>query len=602
MSVPATESRLDRYDLLLLLLVSAGLFGCGIVFGGELLWSEAIVPQTARTLRQSERWLIPERAGGPWLEGAPLAQWITVLLWSLIGGSERAWTARLPSLFAACGTVLLTASLAARWFGRSIGLLSGLVLATCSQVAGQAWRADESSLLTCLVTAALTLFARAELPGRPKDLPGRGTWPEWLGARPLRTLAFFVMLGATNLTGPLWLGPLCALVPIGAYLLWNWDAQRWARIAWLWGWLLAGAIALAWPLAVAMRIPDAWQFWEFDWQVRWSGEENGTGSLLVKPFWFYLACLPWVLAPWSLFIPAGVWMTRHEALAERYSPQRFVWCWGMSWPLLASVAPGKSLAYLLPSLPAWSILMSFGLLWLRDRIVEWPDQARRPWPLMVVVVLPLTCWLWLARSAVGGWRGAPLWLWLCPPMAAWCVWNLRQSNFQQTARAMFGSLALLYVVGFAESGWRRDPRVRADATLLRQIPQLLPTGAKVCVDMSLGTARGSWCELLLGDRSIPLLNLTFLPSLELPAREALVLTDGRNRVLLDQFGESALVQDSDPNDANSLKLYRVIRRESAHAVANGVRVTPLQAKYPVLGPYLDAQTPMHAQSEREIRR
>jgi 4-amino-4-deoxy-L-arabinose transferase-like glycosyltransferase len=602
MSTPAAESRLDRRDLSLLLLVSAGLFGCGICFGRELLWSEAIVPQTARSLVHSKSWLIPERAGGPWLEGAPLAQWIMAMLWSLFGGEGQAWTARLPSLLAACGTVLLTASLATRWFGRVIGLLSGLLLATSSQFAGQAWRADESSLLTCLVTAALTLFAHAELPGRPKDVPWCGTWPEWLGARPFRTLAFFVLLGATNLTGPLCLGPLCTLVPVAAYLLWNWDARQWERIAWLWGWLLAGLIALAWPLAVAMKIPEAWQFWEFDWRVRLSGEDAGTGSLLVKPFWYYLACLPWGLAPWSLVVPAGIWMTRHEALAERYSAQRFVWCWAMTWPLLASLVPGKSIAYLLPSLPAWSILMSFGLLWLRDRIVEWPDWARRPWPMMVVVVFPLTCWLWLARAAVGGWRGAPLWLWLCPPIAAWCVWNLRQSNFQQTARAMFGSLMLLYVVGFAESGWRRDPCIRADAALLRRIPELLPTDAKVFVDMSLGTARGSWCDLLLQDRSIPLLNLTFLPSVELPAREALVLTDGRNRVLLDQFGESALVQDSDPTDANSLKLYRVIGREAARTVAGRVRVTPLQAKYPVLGPYLDATRPMHAQSDREIRR
>ena len=137
MSTLAGETRLNRRDYALLSLFCAGLFGLGMLNGGELSWSEAVVPQTARTMLGDGDWMIPKRGRAPWLEGAPLAQWLTAAMWSLLGGEGRVWPMRLPSLLCSIGTVLLTASLATRWFGRACGLLSGLTLATASQFARQ---------------------------------------------------------------------------------------------------------------------------------------------------------------------------------------------------------------------------------------------------------------------------------------------------------------------------------------------------------------------------------------------------------------------------------------------------------------------------------
>lgn len=591
MSTPAGETRLDRRDYLLLSLFCTGLFGLGMFNGGELAFSEAVLPQTARSLLSEGDWMIPRRGGAPWLEGAPLAQWLTAMMWSLFGGDGRVWPVRLPSLLCSLGTVLLTTALAGRWFGRVSGLLSGLSLATASQFAGQAWRANDVSLLTLLVTAALALFARCELPRAESVESRRDVWPVWIGRRSVRWLCLFLLLGATNLTGPLWLGPMCVGIPIAGFLVWNWDAGRLQRFGWVWGWLAAISLGMLWPLLVAARYPGAWEFWAFDFRVRLWGEDAGFETAIAKPVWYYAAILPWVLAPWSLVVPAGIWRTRHEALAERYSPQRFVWCWAMLWPVFASLIPGKSPQYLLPSLPAWCMLASFGLLWLRDRIREWPAWSLRPIALTAVIVLPLTVWLWLARTAIGGRQGAPLWLWLCPPVAAWCVWNLHRLEFYRVAQAMFLSLAVLYAVSFTESGVRREPQLRAEATFLRQVRESVPAESELFLDMSLGGAKGCWCQFLLGERAIPLHNLTFLSASGATDRELFVVTDGANRVLLDRLGEVMPMLDSGGANDPALMLYRLTRDPHvSHTATTSPDISPMQAKYLSLGPYLESGT------------
>ncbi len=591
-------TRLEPRDIGLLSLFCGLLFGAGLVCGGELSWSEAIVPQTARTMLEGGDWLVPKRGGGPWLEGAPLAQWLMASVWSLFGGERHVWLARLPSVFCAFATVLITAHLGATWFGRTAGVLSGLILATTSQFAGQSWRANDVTLLTFLVTVSLALFTRVELArdGETARL-GRGLWPKLLGARPVRVLLLFALLGATNLTGPLWLGPACVAVPIVGFLLWNWDALRVERYVWLWGWLLAAVIGAAWPLSIAAQFPDAWDFWSFDLSMRLMGEDAGFSAAVAKPMWFYAAILPWMLAPWSVVVPAGIWMVRHEALAERYSPQRFLWCWAGLWPLVISLISGKHPHYLLPSLPAWSLLAGLGLLWLRNRIREWPEWACRPWPLGAILVLPLAVWLRLSHAAIGGWHGAPLWLSLCPLVAAICVWSLRRDDFSRAARTIFASLALLHVVGFWESGTRREPQLRADAAFLKHVRSAVPDSAALVLDMSIGGAKGSWCQFLLGERATPVHNLTFLPEATEPDRDAYVVTDGTNRVLLDRFGSVMLMLNSSSANEPSLMLYRLAWRADSPRLTSRTReISPMQSKFQSLGPYLEPRLRIGASS------
>ena len=77
------------------------------------------------------------------------------------------WLVRSELAVAIIVGALLTALLATRWLGKPLGLAAGLLQLTCLYALG--WPTElkpVESLVTVLVTAAMTLFARANIPGR----------------------------------------------------------------------------------------------------------------------------------------------------------------------------------------------------------------------------------------------------------------------------------------------------------------------------------------------------------------------------------------------------------------------------------------------------
>src|SRR5206468_1855650 len=131
--------------------------------------------------------------------------------------------------------------------------------------------------------------------GGPLGFHGRGgaILRGFVGTRPWSVLAFFVLLGMTNLAKGLVFGTVIVLAPVGIFLLWNF---RWASITrylWLWGWLAFAAVALPWPLLVVYSgWGDAVDVWRFDLFGRLN--QNYLG----EPWWYYFMCLLWVPQPW----------------------------------------------------------------------------------------------------------------------------------------------------------------------------------------------------------------------------------------------------------------------------------------------------------------
>ena len=69
-----------------------------------------------------------------------------------------------------------------------------------------------------------------------------------------------------------------------------------------------------------------------------------------------------------------------------------------------------------------------------------------------------------------------------------------------------------------------------------------------------------------------------------------VVTDGMNRVLLDRLGEVMPMLDSGGTNEPALKLYRLTRNPNTPPAALIAKpnISPLQAKYSSLGPYLES--------------
>lgn len=167
---------------------------------------------------------------------------------------------------------------------------------------------------------------------------------------------------------------------------------------------------------------------------------------------------------------------------------------------------------------------------------------------------------------------------------------------------MYLSLAILYAVGFIESGLRREPQLRAEAMFLRQVRTAVPAESELFLDMSLGGAKGCWCQFLLSERAIPLCNLTFLNTEGATGREVFVVTNATNRVLLDQQGEVTPMLDSGGSNEPALKLYRLTRDPNVPmAITAKPNISPLQAKYSSLGPYLESGTQIGSRSTKSWR-
>ena len=365
----AAKGRLRRADYLWLGLFCFALFGYAMVGGRPLTMHEAVLPQSAREMLADGDWVVPKSGGRPWLERPPLPQWITVAVAGLLGGTDREWAVRLPPALMGTAVVFLVAWMAAGWFGRTVGLLSGLLLATMFEFTSYAWLAEQDIFLCALVALAIALFARAEFirtPDPPR-VPGG-----FLGARPWPVLAFFLGLGLTNLVKGVLFGPAMVLIPLAGFLLWNADRRQIARYVWLWGWLLCVAIAVVWPVAAWFRYPDVLELWRFDHL----GRLSGAYTAINKVPWYYLATLPWEMAPWTLFAVLGLWTSAGRAFHERNSPERFLWCWAVLPVAVFSLPAGKHHHYMLHVLAPWAMLGALGLVQFRDWIFARPEWAR----------------------------------------------------------------------------------------------------------------------------------------------------------------------------------------------------------------------------------
>ena len=183
---------------LMTLFLTFGFFFAGL--GGYDLTApdEPRFALVAREMLTDNHWVLPHRNGAPYPDKPPLFFWTIAAFSALTGGTVNAWTARLPSAFAAALILLLM------WrFSRekenhgSLPVLTVLILMSCAKFFFQARIAQIDMLLCLWTTLALTTGYDA-MTGKPYS-------PFWLG----------IFLGLGILTK----GPVGYLVPVGAMTL-----------------------------------------------------------------------------------------------------------------------------------------------------------------------------------------------------------------------------------------------------------------------------------------------------------------------------------------------------------------------------------------------
>ncbi len=509
MSAPATDlPRLRGADYLLLTAVSVLLFGYALVESRCLTMHEAVLPQNSREMMIDHDWLIPKYGFQPWLERPPLPQWITVGFASLVGHCDREWIVRTPVVVLGIVVVLLTGWMTSLWYGRTIGLLSGLVLATMWEFYTYSSDSEADMFLCAIVTGAVALFVYLEFcrrgvtgdsPSPPAPLPSgergeegplsqgvrgdrspsplggegpgvRGESVGFFGARPWRVLAFFVLFGMTNLAKGLIFGTLMVAVPVACYLFWNLDLRAMRRYIWLPGWLAFAVVSLTWPLLICQKYPDVIELWASDYVGRLNQ------GFIREPVWYYAVTLPWVMLPWTGVAIYGLWRTGAAALKRRCSAERFLWCWAVMTPVIFSIPQGKHHHYLLQCLAPWAVLTALGAVRIWEAVRQAPLWLRNPALGLLTVALPADLALAFLRHKIPGpaWV-LPLFL-LAVPLGVFLLhWGITRTNGRLALAAVFTFLTACIAASTRtrRTSWTVTPTTRPFCR--RREPWCLPT-------------------------------------------------------------------------------------------------------------------------------
>ncbi|HEX5135837.1 MAG TPA: phospholipid carrier-dependent glycosyltransferase [Planctomycetota bacterium] len=319
-----------RTDALLLFLAGAAFFLPAVASRDVWQPLETRYATIAREMAETGDWLLPRINGEPYQDKPPLFFWLGAVLWKVAGPQ----CVRVVSALAGAGTLVVLAALARLWFSRRAALLSAAILATTPEFG---WLARFGEL-----DVALTFFTTLSVYG----------W--FAGGK--RTALFYLGMGLAVMVK----GPPGVLVPVVAAV-----AGRLARVPPsspraprhpLWGpvvvilpvacWLvpafLKAGLGYAHELIIHHmfgRVVDSWQH--------------------KQPFYFYVNEALWNFFPWlPLAVPAGIraWRRRRDEPASA-----MLLLWFLIGLLAFSAVSGKRIAYILPLVPAFALLVGRGV-------------------------------------------------------------------------------------------------------------------------------------------------------------------------------------------------------------------------------------------------
>ena len=440
-----TAHRLLRRDAALLFAGWALLVALAQVLRPILPVDETRYVSVAWEMWRRGDFLVPHLNGLPYSEKPPLLFWLMHLGWGVFGVNEW-WPRLVPSLFGLVN-LFLTAALARRlWPDRpevaraAPAVLLGFLL----------WATLTTLIMFDMLVATCALVAVLAIHGAAHD-----------GWR--RRLRCWVTTGLALGLGVLAKGPVALLLPMLVAVSAPWWGKGMARRPGGWRWWagLAGAVAVCAVVALAWALPAASA----------GGEAYGRAILLTQteervvhalahphPWWWYLALLPLLLYPYSLWPPLWRAAARQarQGLAGLETGLRLGLAWTVPGLLGFSLISGKQPHYLVPLCPPFALMVA--------RLLDNGAPVRRwhlAFPLGGVILLGAAMTLVAPLSGV---LDAPEWATLVSPGAGVVLLLTTVGFFMGYWRVFSGrpaaptlvSLALLAGVhiGFAEAAER----------------------------------------------------------------------------------------------------------------------------------------------------
>lgn len=334
-----------------------------------LTFHEVVFAQPAKEMLRDDHWIVPTIAGDPYNDRTPLVAWsIAGAMW--LFGTDAEWAVRTPNVVFSILAALVIAWMAARWFGKRVGILAGFIELTTLQVLTNGRLAEADMLLSLTVVAAMYAFAAGNLES-----------PRGVSRRKILPYLFYAAIAASFMVK--WLfGPAFICTGCFAYAVVARDRKTWKFLFHPGGIVLALALTLPWMVAAVRVDPEIVQdFWNNHF-----GRFRGSFGKH-EPWFAYVYLVPFMLLPWAPYA-FGALSSRVRGAAKgasRFEPiGTFFICWFTPGMLLLSLSTFKAKHYTMPLLPPLTIACAVGLHeYLKRRAVA-PNHAL-PWLLGVTI-------------------------------------------------------------------------------------------------------------------------------------------------------------------------------------------------------------------------
>jgi 4-amino-4-deoxy-L-arabinose transferase-like glycosyltransferase len=311
-------------------------------------------------------WLVPVLSGKVRLQKPPLPNWCAAALFRVFKFDEG-WARLVPALMAAFAT-LLVYDLARVLMGRVAAWVAGLVWLGSYFVFDEYRKAMVDPYLAFFTLAAVWAWVRA---AKVED----GGWRmEDSGERSRRTsspssilhplsscLLFYLSLALGFLSK----GPVIFLHVAIALIAYHVCYRRRRRRApWrvrhhLLGAGLMIAVAAPWYLYVLRTVPHAWDIFRYESL----GEVTADTKEDARPWFFYLLSVVQLSLPWAPLFVLGALLAFNRGRGRRKDRRPwFPLAWYAAVLVFFSFVTQKKNAYLLPALPAQTLLITQGVL------------------------------------------------------------------------------------------------------------------------------------------------------------------------------------------------------------------------------------------------
>jgi 4-amino-4-deoxy-L-arabinose transferase-like glycosyltransferase len=335
------ESRRVHTDWLLLLGFCAFLFFWGLNYFGLIGADEPRYAQIAREMLARHDWITPVLGGKPWLEKPPLYYWQAMMSYRILGVSD--WAARIPSAIDAT-LMVIAVYLFLRRFRRGFELDGALMTASTAAVIGFSRAAATDMPLAAMFTIGLLAWL---------------AWYENGERKYLATFYVFIALGYLA-KGPI--SPVLAAAILIIFTLLTRDLKTLWRTLWIPGILLFCIVALPWYMAVQLRHPDFFRIFILQHNLARFGTNLYHHA---QPIWYYAPVALLALVPWAIFVVDAVledvrlwWSQRRDIAHSEEALNLFFLVWLLFPIVFFSISQSKLPGYILPAIPAGTLLLA----------------------------------------------------------------------------------------------------------------------------------------------------------------------------------------------------------------------------------------------------